>query len=212
MGVRDFPMAYYWIRQIDFIDRLEIFGYSHEVAHDRAKKYLLAHPEYTHLLILCEDNIIAPDFVKLLIKDVEETAHPVITGYSNIRFDHDGLNWTQKDLSQTLVIGERPYNFPSLLWYLSKEARDFLGYPLFKVFFVGLTTAMIARSVVEKVTFKAYKQKSLAIDLQFCIECHKLGIPIYVDARLFHIHFGNTVKLIDWKNMQQSVTFTPKKA
>jgi hypothetical protein len=60
--------------------------------------------------------------------------------------------------------------------------------------------------VVEKVTFEPYTIKNVRIgkvyykmgimhDVRFAIDCANNNIPIYIDKRLFGLHYGDTSML-----------------
>jgi len=213
MTVRDIKPAKYWFNQVDFMDKLVIRGFLHHEAHERAREFFLRHEEYTHILIVTDDVIAPPDYYKLIVKDYLETGYPVISGYSNWDFTHNWLNITKKDLRRTYVAFADQYGFIKPIdTILAKE------YPFMKVFFVGLPFTLIRRDVVEKIPFRPYKyitdmalgiyaRRGIMFDLAFAIDCANAGIPIYVDLRLFCIHYGNTRSLINLKKLDKSIDY-----
>jgi len=221
MSVRDMQPFKYWWEQITDIDKLLIKNYVHHKAHDIARKYFLEHKEYTHLIFLAEDVLNTSDMVKLAIKDVEEYDFPVLCGYSNFDWRHDWVNITLKDLSKFYVHNAEQYGFINP-YDIFKGKYNF---PFQQVFFQGLSLAVIRRDVIERIPFRAYKERhspynvkrfginkpfGVMFDLAFCIDCHKSNIPIICDLRLFVIHGGVTVDLIDVRNKEKYVEFYGK--
>ena len=221
MGIRDFKPAKYWIRKIDFIDRLEIWNFWHEEAHKMARDFFLEHDEYTHFLFLSEDVIQTPEMVKLLIQDVETYNFPVVMGLSNIDSTHEDVNISLRDLRRVVVSSRNTYKHPKLRQVVLGD----LGFPFIKVKFCGNTLAMYRRDVVEKLSFKPYKRIldqvrrerfcadrpfGIMFDLQMCNELAKLRIPIVVDARCLVMHFAFGASVIDLRGKKRYVGFYGK--
>jgi hypothetical protein len=211
-GVRWFPTCKYWIDQIIFLDKLLVKYYNHEDAYQIVRKFFLEHKEYTHLLIYAEDVLATPDIVKLLIKDAEEYNYPVVTAWFNFDFKRNWIAISTKDLSkERIVLAEQ---------YTLLKPTDMLFYdsPFMEVTFTGMPLTIIRRDVVEKVTFKPYSythdnifgtymKRGFMFDLQFCLECKRLGIPIILDKRVFAVHFGDTRQFINLANKKREVEF-----
>jgi hypothetical protein len=213
-GVRWFPLCKYWIDQIIFLDKLLVKYYDHEEAFSIIRNFFLEHKEYTHLLIYAEDVLATPDAVKLLIKDAEEYNYPVVTGWFNFDFKRDWTAISTKDLSRERIVLAEQYNF------LRPVDMLFYDSPFILVTFTGMPLIIIRRDVVEKVTFKPYSythdkilgtymKRGTMFDLQFCLECKQLGIPIVLDKRVFAVHFGDTRRFINLKDKKPSVDFIP---
>jgi hypothetical protein len=213
-GVRWFPTCKYWIDQITFLDKLLVKYYSHDEAFQIIRNFFLEHNEYTHLLIYAEDVLATPDAVKLLIKDAEECDYRVITGWCNFDFKRDWIAITDKDFSKTRIVLAEQYSF------LKPTDMLFYDSPFILVTFTGMPLTLIRRDVVEKVSFKPYSythdkilgtymKRGTMFDLQFCLECKQLGIPIILDKRVFAIHFGDTRRFINLRDKQPSVDFIP---
>jgi GT2 family glycosyltransferase len=213
-GVRWFPTCKYWIDQITFLDKLLVKYYNHEEAFQIIRNFFLEHKEYTHLLIYAEDVLATPDSVKLLIKDAEEYNYPVVTAWFNFDFKRDWIAISTKDLSRERIVLAEQYNF------LKPTDMLFYDSPFMEVTFTGMPLTLIRRDVVEKVTFKPYSythdkilgtymKRGTMFDLQFCLECRSLGIPIVLDKRAFAVHFGDTRRFINLRNGQPSVDFIP---
>ena len=206
MSVRDFKIVWRWIDKIDFLDKLVIKYFTHDKAHEIAKEFFMRHREYSHMLVYAEDILATPCHVKMLIKDAESRDFDVISGYSNFDLKRKWLAFSLKNLSKTKIISANQYGFPTIDYILTDKFNDVY----LRVFFVGLPLTLIKRSVLEKVSFRPYKyiidyalgkklKRGIMFDLQFAIECYKLGIPIYIDKRVFVIHFGDTRKYINLK-------------
>jgi GT2 family glycosyltransferase len=213
-GVRWFPLCKYWIDQITFLDKLLVKYYNHEEAFQIIRKFFLEHKEYTHLLIYAEDVLATPDAVKLLIKDAEEYNYPVVTAWFNYDFKRDWIAISTKDLSRERIVLAEQYSF------LRPVDMLFYDNPFVEVTFTGMPLMLIRRDVVEKVTFKPYSyvydnllgtfmRRGTMFDLQFCLECRSLGIPIILDKRVFTVHFGDTRQFINLRDKQPSVDFIP---
>jgi hypothetical protein len=50
-------------------------------------------------------------------------------------------------------------------------------------------------------------KRGTIFDLQFCLECKQLGIPIMLDKRVFAVHFGDTRRFINLANKKREVEF-----
>jgi len=222
MSPRDFPITWYWIDQIDFLDKLIIKYHLHHEAHEIAQKFFKEHKEYTHFLIATDDVIYTPSHVKLLIKDYLEYKYPVISCYCNWEWWNDWVNITDKDMRREKVISPYQYRFYKLKDLLRLIEAKKVPFPLKKVFFMGLPLTLIERKVVEEVGFKPYKyitdtalgllaRRGIMFDLQFSIECANRNIPIYVDLRCLLVHFGDTRRFINLRGKKKYVKFIKKK-
>ena len=211
-GVRWFPLCKYWIDQIDFLDKLLIKGYNFDEANQIRRNFFLEHTEYTHLLVYAEDIVTTPDVVKLLIDDAREYDYPVVTAWLNFDFKRDWLAVSKTPLENVRIAFAEQYHFikpTDVLYYDS---------PFEEVTFTGMPLTLIRRDVVEKVTFRpytyvtdrvlgVYMRRGTQHDLQFCLECRKLGIPIVMDKRAFAVHFGDTGRFINLAKVEREVEF-----
>ena len=216
-GVRWFPVCEYWIDRIDFMDKLKIKYHFHDTAFKLAKDFFLEH-DYTHMLIYAEDIITTPDMVKLLIKDAEEYDFPVVSGWINFDLTHNWVSFNFKDLRKENVYYANQYQFPSIEYVLKHDLKN----PFIEVFYQGMGLTLIRRDVVEKVSFKPYKESIKKLgnrwfragtmhDLQFAIELANMGIKNIIDLRVFAFHCGYTVHLVkDHLIGAGSVVFIPK--
>ena len=222
MSPRDFPIFWYWVEKIDFLDKLIIKYHLHHEAHEIAQKFFLEHKEYTHFLIVTDDIAVTPDHVKLLIRDYLEYKYPVISCYTNWEWWNDWVNVTSRDLRNKVIVSPYNYGFYRLKHLLELMVNKKISYPLMKVFFVGLPCTLIERSVVEKVGFRPYKyitdntlgilaKRGIMFDLQFAIDCANNNIPIYVDLRCLITHFGDTRRMINLRNKKKYVKLIRKK-
>mgnify|MGYP000636767656 CR=1 FL=1 len=222
MSPRDFPIAWYWIDKIDFLDKLIIKYHLHHEAHEIAQKFFLEHKEYTHFLIVTDDIIVTPDHIKLLIRDYLEYKYPVISCYTNWEWYNDWLNITGKDMRGIKVMNPYQYRFYKLKDLLKFIQEKKVSFPLMKVFFVGLPCTLVERSVVETVGFRPYRyitdtalgilaRRGIMFDLQFAIDCANNDIPIYVDLRCLLMHFGDTRRFINLWGKKKYVKFISKK-
>jgi hypothetical protein len=202
MGIRWFNNCKYWIDRINSMDKLILDGYPHDEAHRIVKDYFLKHSEYTHLLIYGEDALFTPDHVKLLIEDAKEHDFQVVSGWTNINFKMSLSNVGMADLRKIPIVDYRQYKFIDIIDLINYKNNDIF----IKCFYVGLPLTLIRRDVVEKVTFEPYTIKNVRIgkvyykmgimhDVRFAIDCANNNIPIYIDKRLFGLHYGDTSML-----------------
>jgi len=208
MKIRDFPMVDFWTEQVNkMIDILHIEYFPHDIAHQKAREYFLSHSEYTHLLFLPDDVIATPSHVEQLIQDAHQLGHDkVICGYCNVDFTKDEVAISKTKINKVLVPGRTDYKFIRLMDILAGKYE----YPFIKVFFQGNALTLIPRSIVEKLSFKGYREnidtlfgkmmkRETMQDLQMAFELDQLGIDVICDLRVLVVHFGNTTKLINVK-------------
>jgi len=211
MSPRDFPISWYWINRIKFLDKLIIKYYPHHEAHQIARDFILKHKEYTHMLICTDDIVATPCHVRLLIEDYVQYKHPVISCYTNWEWINDWVNITDRDMRGINVIMPQQYRFYRLKELLGLILNGKVEYPLKRVFFVGLPLTLIHRDVLEKVPMRPYRyitdralgkymHRGIMHDLQFAIDCANNNIPIYVDLRCLTVHFGDTRRYINLAN------------
>lgn len=219
MGVRWFKPSVFWISQVDFLDKLLIKNYPHHEAHQIALKFLKEHPEYDYILIYAEDTIFTPDMVRLLISDVEKWDLKVVSGYTNWSFVRNWLNFTKKDLTYTAIVFAENYRFETV----DKILDPNYDFPLTKVWFVGLPLTLIHRDVfigwgakpdrwvTDRLLGKPMK-RGIMFDLSFAKYCARNKIDIWVDLRVFGVHYGDTRRFINLVGKKPEVKFIPKKS
>jgi hypothetical protein len=201
-------MVDFWTGQVNkVIDVLHIEYFPHDVAHLKAREYFLSHGEYTHMLILPDDVIITPNHVELLMQDALQLGHDkVVCGYCNVDFSNDEVAISKVRMNRIPIPGRTDYRFIRLTDILAGKYE----YPFAKVFFQGNALTLIPRSVVEKLSFKGYREKidtlfgktmkrKVMHDLQMAFELDQLGIDVVCDLRVLIMHFGNTTDLINVK-------------
>ena len=216
MSVRDFPIAWYWIRKAckeNNVDLLIVKNYPHHIAHQKSREFFLKHEEYTHMIIVNEDTIVTPSHLKLLLEDIKKYDYPVIGGYCfPVSKAYPKVNLTKKNMRKIWVVFANQYNFFDLenviTWNLDNPLEEF--------YFNGLTLTAIRRDIVEKIEFKPYKyvtdnslglwlRRGIMFDLRFSNELYDRGIKLMVDKRLLIMHFGNTRNLINLRGKKPYV-------
>jgi len=215
-GVRWLPLCEYWIMKVDFLDKLLVKYFPHEVALKIVQDFFLESPQnYTHLLIYAEDVITTPDCIKLLIEDAVKYGFDVVSAWFNYDFKMNWVSLTKKDLSDLNITSPHQYEFMNPLDMLNFED------PFMEVFFQGMGLTLIKRSVLEKVKlYKPYKYiedevlgrrmtRGIMFDVSFALQLKELGIKQYVDRRAFCIHFGRTIEFIR-RNETPRIEFIPK--
>ena len=216
MSVRDFPIAFYWIRKAcreNNVDLLIVKNYPHDIAHQKSREFFLKHEEYTHMIIVNEDTIVTPSHLKLLLEDLEEYDYPVIGGYCfPVSKRYPKTNLTKKNMRNIRVVFANQYDFYDLeeviTWSLDTPVEEF--------YFNGLTLTAIRRDIVKEIGFKPYKyindrtlgfwvRRGIMFDLQFSNDLYDKGIKLMVDKRLLVLHFGNTRNLINLRGKKPYV-------
>ena len=216
MSVRDFPIAWYWIKRAckeNNVDLLVVKNYPHHIAHQKARKFFLEHKEYTHFIIINEDTIVTPSHLRLLIEDIKEYDYPVIGGYCfPVSKNYPKTNLTKKNMRKIRVVFANQYGLVDL-----EEAISWsLDEPIERFYFNGLTLTAVRRNIIEEIEFKPYKyvndrtlgfwvRRGIMFDLQFSNELFDRGIPLMVDKRLMVMHFGNTRGFINLKGKRPYV-------
>jgi hypothetical protein len=216
MGFRDFKLCRYWLSQINAIDRLEINNYEHGEAHLIARDFFLSNPQYSHFLFLCEDNVVTPSHLKLILEDALQFKDAVVCGYSNVQWTKDEANISFRNMRNLVVGGREVYQHPHIESLITGQN----GFPFVKVWFNGTTLMCIQRSVVEKLSFKPYRfmrpedafrlfkvkrQWGIMQDFQLCRELDVLGVPIICDLRLFLPHFTQAPTSWNFKGKPRTV-------
>ena len=216
MSVRNFPIAFYWIKRAcreNNVDLLIVKNYPHHIAHQKAREFFLKHEEYTHFIIVNEDTIVTSSHLKLLLEDLEEYDYPVIGGYCfPVSKNYPKTNLTKKNMRNIRVVFANQYDFYDLEDVITWDIKD----PIDSFYFNGLTLTAIRRDIIEKIEFKPYKyvtdrtlglwvRRGIMFDLQFSNTLHDLKIPLMVDKRLLIMHFGNTRGFINLRGKKPYV-------
>lgn len=151
-------------------------------AYQNAKRLFLEH-DYTHLVVCPDDLEVTNQAIEQLIEDVKTYDYPVISGMCNV----DESQPTTYNIQR--VGCDYTVNHPAVhkgAWY---EIGDLPNEDIFEVGFSGFPCEMIARDVMEQVSFKgSSNDNSSNMDWQFTGECNKLGIKIMVDKRVNLYH------------------------
>jgi len=203
MGIRWIPLCKYWINEITFSDKLIIDGFPHHEAHKIARDYFLSHEEYTNLLIYGEDALFTPIQVLQLLSDYDKYKFDVISGYTNVNFNMSLSNVGMADLRKINVVDYKQYKLLDMMELMNFNDNDYF----LKCFYVGLPLTLISRKVMEKVSFEPYRfitqkignvsvKNGIMQDVKFAIECAENGFSIFIDRRLFGLHYGNTLFLL----------------
>lgn len=220
MSVREFPLCWWWLRRINWIDKLIVRYYPHHIAHQIAQEFFMEHSEYSHFLFLNEDTFTTPCHVKLIEEDVREYDLPVIGGYSNYDFRHHSVNFNFRDLRGLRIYTAEQYRLRNIdeiarREFIGEDVEWFNSY-IVKVFYQGLTLTAIKREVLEKVPIRPYKfvvdnilgvmmRRGIMHDLQFAIDLKNAGIPWYVDLRAFVPHLPCSRGFIDLRGKRPYV-------
>ena len=218
---RNFELARQWVNSVDFVDKLELNYFMHHEANAFIRKYFLEHKQYKYLILSTDDILGTACNVKQILRDEREHNFPVISGWTNIRLNKSwaAVSLRPHDGIETKISTYESYHFVDMADILTGR----LGYPFFKAWFVGLPLTLMTREVVEKVSFEGFMlQKDklcltpetkehgrpVMFDLQFAIDCARLGIPIMIDTRCFMLHFGfgvvnslNSVQVANFKRL-----------
>ena len=200
---RDFKLVRQWVDSVNFVDKLEINYFMHHEALNFAKKYFLEHKQYKYLIISTDDTLGTACDVKQILQDERKHKFPVVSGWCNVKLNRSwaAVSLKPHDGIKTKISTYDSYHFIDMADILTGR----LGYPFFKAWFVGMPLTLMTRETVEKLSFNGFllqkdklcitpetqqNGRPVMFDLQFCIECDKLGIPIMIDTRVFLLHFG----------------------
>lgn len=134
---------------------------------------------YDYFLSLEQDVIPPVDVIERLVRHKQLIVSGVYYKYYNLSYYH------QKNLIKT-VKKTTPLLFGKIegvttkMQYLS--AKDVEEEKLIKIRFCGLGCVLIARPVLEKVSFRSEREVDCHDDLWFCNDAIKKGFEIYADT------------------------------
>lgn len=215
LSARDIQPCHYWLEKLTQIDRLLVKNYRLDEGLPIAYQFFKEHQEYTHFLFLLEDAITTPSILHQILEDQKSEGFKVISGYTNYTLVHDWVNLSQKDLSKTPLV-----NADSMA-LMNKEqlGRGVYGYPFIKVYHCGWSCELVAREVMEKLTFRPLVHRILDLhgfkadcgvfwDLAFSIDVNKLGYGINVDVRAGILHMADSNIKCDLKGKKRYVELT----
>lgn len=183
MSPRDIP----WIKKqydsLDYIDTLWVKYYPTDQTVRIAKRYFLAHKQYTHLILTADDT--APDYdgIPMLVADIIKYNFPVITGCcsSDAVSGQMHLNLTFSPVTSTLKVKL----FPDLYENLPPQFLGLKG--IVKVWFQGNACSAMNRDAVKRAFGRTWTGR-FGADLRFSYECAVQGIPQYADLRVYMEH------------------------
>lgn len=156
------------------------YGYAERV-HNLAAWELLAHEEWTHILVLDSDHVHPPDIIQRIARHVIEDPNRWIVG---------GLNYRRS----------APYSPCILVEHEGKAARPVEWHEtgLMEVQSIGTANIMIARQVFEQLEppwfINEYQEQihtTGGYDTYFCNKARAAGIKIWCDMGLTSPHMAS---------------------
>lgn len=186
MNAADYPDI---IQELNTIpcDKLIISYLPYPWPHTIARDYFLE-GDWTHLIVQPQDLLVKKENYDMLIEKLEKFDYPVLSGVCNVdREGHNLYKWAICKLCPTRDKDTRIYNWVP-------ACKEKIG--IMKVGFTGLVFCAIKRSIIERTLidgepiFKGciHNRWGPAPDLNFCLNCSRLEIPIHADTdnRMFH--------------------------
>jgi len=183
---RDIPDVMKWWPKMPH-DKFIVKYKNQPTAYKEGKEYFLEHEQYTHFIICPDDLEVPPAKLKILINDVKCSGYRTISGFSNI--DETQLEtYCFQPLGLDLTTDHPSVNKGS--WYMENEKpikpKDV---DILQVGHSGFSCQVIERDLLDKVSWIGASGNGWHnFDWQFSKDCHKLGVPIYVDLRVKMYH------------------------
>jgi hypothetical protein len=162
-------------------DRLYAKYYPEAVAYKELQAYFLAHPEYTHMVVLPDDLIVRPEDFEQLKADVEQYDYPALAGICHIHYH-------EKD---TFICGPSLNGGPTYFTRetLGQEVRK-QGSHIIRVEFEGFACTFIKRDVLVKYPDSIKGMPVGSFDWGFSHSCYWNKVPIHVDTSVYLVHLG----------------------
>lgn len=188
MQAADYPDI---LEELDKIpcDKLIIKYMPYPWPHNLARDFFIEHEEYTHLIVMPQDILVKKEHFEALKADIEKYHYPVLSGVCNVeREGHRNFNmWNICKICPSKFRNERIYRWVP-------ACAEKIG--IMRVGFQGMAFTWIQRNILQRVNldgefiFKGciHRDGSPAPDLNFSLNCLKLGIIQYAntDVRMFH--------------------------
>jgi hypothetical protein len=175
------------VSKLSKYDRYWVKYYPEADAYSRARKFFLGN-NYSHLVILPDDLVVTEKQIDSLIQDINDKDYAVISGITNV--DIRQINWGKYCISRNLpridVLTEQSYD-----WFTEYERQRYLNFhkmPIIRVKHIGFPLTFIRRDIIRLLNFRPLAKYNCCLDVQFCIDCEKLKIPIFVDLRIVGKH------------------------
>lgn len=186
--------------KIDYVDKLHLKFYDKPSVLAQTHKFFMAHKEYTHMIIVIDDEVCPPDSVKILMKTLLQYDLPILCGCFN--YCNTGIEkgtyycgWCKRGEHHKLLnVTFDPIDFVAenkarlagdgngmidAFHFVTEEWR--LKHPIIKqVWFQGFPLTFIRRDIYEKIGFK-YNGST---DMPWAMDCSKAGIPQFCDFSL----------------------------
>lgn len=166
--------------------------YAYPHPHNLAKKFFLEHEEYTHLIVHPQDLLVKKENFDKLIKEVEKNDYPVLSGVCNIEAgnNHNAHKWGICKECPSRDFSKRFYNFIPI-------TDEKMG--IMRVGFQGMVFCCIKRNIIERTLIngepvfegRVHCHGNAPPDLNFCLNCKELGIPIHADLDNRMYHYAN---------------------
>jgi len=196
---RDIPE---FIDSVKLLTKYDKFWVKHDAettAYAKGRKFFLSSEKnYTHFVILPDDLIVTQDHIEQLIEDIKQNDYQIISGITNIDSKpiHYGKYCVAKELPPLDDLTLDSYN------WMDESYRDrwlrMYEEPIIQMKHIGFPLVFIRRDVIETLEFRLQPRYTSCMDLQFCIDCDNLGIPIFVDLRVVGHHLKKADGVYDY--------------
>lgn len=197
------------IKELDQIpcDKFIVNYMPYPFPHDMARQVFLEHDEYTHLIVMPQDlKVTKEDFDNLML-DIKKYDYPVISCVCNV--EEKG----HRNFGRWAICAECPSKD-----YSQRRHNWIPAYPekfgIIQVGFTGFVFCAIKKHVILRMNsrtgehiFKGciHTDGSPSPDLNFCLNCKELGIPIHADTDIRLYHYANHKELLVGKKNPSTI-------
>jgi len=184
MNITKLLYVYFQPKDLDFVleplkeipfDKLYIKYYDRETAYKILNKSFKTHPEYDALFFHSNDTVIKKKDIEALVKEFKNDSYQILGMSTNLDLTPTGL--------EKMATSIKTPEFATQIDWLN--FGDMEG--VFQVGFMGCPF-IISREAYLQVPFRGEPHTGFNADLFFSQDCKKLGIPMFVDARIRVTH------------------------
>lgn len=108
---KDIPEVLDEQKKITHVDKFIMRYFDYPYPYHVIRHYFLDHPEYTHLIVYANDEIVKKEHIDMLIEDVEKYDFPIVTGVMNVDLKENWFNWACCWEFPSLRKDQRYFNF-----------------------------------------------------------------------------------------------------
>lgn len=186
--------------RIDFVDKIFVRYHNEGELYFYINDFIKNHPEYTHLMVSCDDGDMVAARVLRLLRTVQAEDYPVLSGVCNVcdvwRHGTDGVCTYCRSRQEHPYVNAC-FDLPNVdpmkgayYHFVTREEQQKIR-GVRKVKFQGFAPAIIRRDIALKVPFRPIMSHLFnSFDYTFAVDCDKLGIDQYVDFGVYFNHWG----------------------